>query len=687
MDKKIIRTPIILAPAGNKASFLSAIAAGADAIYCGLKLFSARMEADNFSMEELASLTSLARANNVKVYVTMNSLLKPDEIEKAGRVIDKLTKYVNPDALIIQDLAMVHLARDVGFTGELHLSTLANLSFPSGLTGMKQLGISRVVIPREHNIDEIKTMARACPENIELELFIHGALCYAVSGRCYWSSFLGGRSGLRGRCVQPCRRNYEHNGQKKRFFSCMDLSIDVLAKVIKEIPQISTWKIEGRKKGPHYVFYTVQAYKMLRDHGHDPAMKRAALQCLEQALSRPTTHYNFLPQRPQLPVRLDIQTSSGLLIGKIKGDRKSFGFSPRIPLIAGDLLRIGYEDENGHAIIHVRRSVPKRGFFTIKPSLVRKSVLGNLVFLLDRREKDLVKMLENLEADMEKNESVKIKASNFSIKTSVINKKSEKKSRTGKIVYDKGKFDKTRHKKKGNVFGVTVVRHPNKMEQNSQAGLWVSNNSLKGLSKNLFPKCWWWLPPVIWPNDEANTRQMIKNILQKGGRNFVLNAPWQISLFFEEQFTKFHSGFNLWAGPFCNQSNCFSIEILKTMGFSGVIVSPELTGDEYIELGKQSVLPLGIVVYGNWPFCISHTLANEMDTKREFTSPKGEKGWIMQHGTDYWIYPNWFFDIREKKDILKKAGYTMMVSINEPLQKNIKFKKRPGIWNWDLRLL
>jgi putative protease len=89
-------------------------------------------------------------------------------------------------------------------------------------------------------------MALSCPSGLELECFVHGALCYAVSGRCYWSSFLGGKSGLRGRCVQPCRRLYTHLGKTKRFFSCQDLSLDVLTKTLLDVPQVASWKIEGR---------------------------------------------------------------------------------------------------------------------------------------------------------------------------------------------------------------------------------------------------------------------------------------------------------------------------------------------------------------------------------------------------------------------------------------------------------
>ena len=262
MNETSINPPLILAPAGNRDSFLAAIAAGADAVYCGLKSFSARMAAPNFTIEELAALCDLARKKNIAVHVTLNSLIKPDEIPEAARTLDQLNRHVKPDGLIIQDTGMIALARQSGFKGTLHLSTLANVTFPAALKQIQSLGVSKVVLPREIGIDEIKIMDAACPNGLELEVFIHGALCYGISGRCYWSSFFGGKSGLRGRCVQPCRRIYTipaqtpNSGkpQKTACFSCRDLELDVLVKTLMPLKNVRMWKIEGRKKGPHYVY-------------------------------------------------------------------------------------------------------------------------------------------------------------------------------------------------------------------------------------------------------------------------------------------------------------------------------------------------------------------------------------------------------------------------------------------------
>lgn len=667
---KFNKSPLILAPAGSKAAFLAALAAGADAVYCGLKLFSARMEADNFSLQELATLSELARSKGVEVYVALNSLLKPDELDKAARLVDRLNRYVHPQALIIQDLAFVALARQARYKGELHLSTLANFSLPQALPWIRRtMGISRIVLPRELNIDEIKSMAAVCPPELSLEVFIHGALCYGISGRCYWSSFLGGKSSLRGRCVQPCRRRYQLKAQSQRYFSCRDLSLDVLVKVLLEIPQIRTWKIEGRKKGPHYVYYTVQAYRMLRDHGTDPAVKKNALEYLQQALGREGTHYLFLPQRPQNPVDVRSRTGSGLFLGKVQGDRQRYYLTTRNELFSGDLLRVGYEDDPGHTLISVGRAVPKRGRLYLKfPSRKsgashaagsRPAVHGLPVFLIDRREAYLKRLIKTLENERLQLSAPSLPPSEF--QAAVPRRKTRRRA----------------------VQTMTVQRRLSgkHIRRDGSCALWVSPEAPGAVPKGAAQHVWWWLPPVVWPEDEGLLRQQIRKILGWRGRNFVLNAPWQMAWFSQAK------SLNLWAGPFCNIGNGMALEMLKNMGFSGAVVSPELAKNDYFNLMQQSPLPLGIVLTGMWPLTLSRTLSEALQPGEMLSSPKGEQLWIARHDNTYWLYPNWKFDVQQHREQLQKAGYTVFVKLNEPLPRHVKLKDRPGLWNWDLRLL
>jgi putative protease len=653
----ILAKPSIMAPAGNKASFLAAVAAGADAIYCGLKMFSARMQAKNFSVPELKSLVELAHENDIRVYVTLNTLLKPDELDAAGRLIQTLKHDVQPDGLIIQDLAVIPLIKQTGFSGEIKLSTLANVSFSQALHLVRNtLGVDRVVLPRELNIDEIKAVARACPPGLGLEVFIHGALCYGVSGRCYWSSYLGGKSGLRGRCVQPCRRIYSQNGHNQRFFSCQDLSLDVLVKVLLSVPQVQTWKIEGRKKGPHYVYYTVEAYRILRDHVGDPLMKKNALQLLSQALGRHSTHYYFLPQRPQQPVRADGQTGSGLLVAKIKGSRQKPYFVPRQALLPGDVLRLGYEDEPWHRVEKVTRAVPNGGKFFLKSSSPKRLLKGTPIFLIDRREKALEQMLSDLEARLSKPVEAIVGKSHFRARLPAKARKKEK------------------------AIELHVYRLLTNSKRAENTGIWLGTENINQATRKRMPAAWWWLPPVIWPDEEDHISTLVDKACKQGARNFVLNALWQVILFQNQK------KINLWAGPFCNLANALALNTAKSMGFSGAIASPELGREGYFQLARQRSLPLGIVISGNWPLCVSRTKAQNLKIDQPFTSPKGEHTWLAQYGRDYWLFPNWKLDLQVHKDELQKTGYSLFVYLNEPVPKAVKLKKRPGLWNWKLDL-
>ena len=652
-QKLEIPPPEILAPAGNKASFLAAIAARADAIYCGLKLFSARMEAKNFTLEEFIALVRLAHKKGVKVFVALNSLLKPGDLAQAGQMLDQLQRRVKPDAIIIQDLALVPLVRQTGFSGEIHLSTLANVSFPRALQVIRQkLQVDRVVLPRELNIDELKTLAQACPRGLDLEVFIHGALCYSVSGRCYWSSFLGGKSSLRGRCVQPCRRQYSQDNQTRRYFSCQDLSVDVLAKLLLSIPQIRTWKIEGRKKGPHYVYYTVCAYRMLRDHGRDPKMKKNALQMLEYALGRSTTHYFFLPQRPQNPVDLQGQTGSGMLLGRIKGSQQKPYFNTRQELLPGDVLRLGYEDQAGHMIKRIARSVPKGGRMHINPSAKKGLAKGAPVFLTDRREKSLDDMIADLQGQLDQ------------VPTS-----------TGRNAIFKPVLPKA-FSKKIKLLELPVYRSWSGSIPRDPCGIWLSGEAIKKAHSKMVSQVRWWLPPVIWPENEEQISDQVQAAIKKGARYFVLNAAWQIGFFASPK------RFNLWAGPFCNLANSLAIAAIYNMGFNGAIVSPELSAEDFLRLPQQSPIPLGIVIAGNWPLCVARSITPGIQLDKPFASPRGEQAWATRYGSDYWVYPNWKLDLQTHKKVLQKAGYSLFVNLFEPVPKKVKLKKRPGVWNW-----
>ena len=662
--------PEILAPAGDMPSFLAALAAGADAVYLGLKHFNARMQAENFSLTELARMVDLAHAEGRRVYVAMNSLLKPGDMDAALRLIARLDRDLHPDALITQDLGMPELARQAGFRGELHFSTLANVTHPAALKAAQAAGASRVILPRELSLDEIRLTAEQCPEGLGLETFVHGALCWCVSGRCYWSSFLGGKSGLRGRCVQPCRRAYSRESEKGkkshngRWFSCLDLSLDVLAKTLLGVPHLDSWKIEGRKKGPHYVYHVVSAYRLLRDNPDDSRAKKTAAEILDMALGRPPTRSRFLPQRQSAPTAPDTLTSSGLPAGRVAiNEQGKPVMKARLELLPRDYLRVGVEDEHWHATLPVSRRVPKAGTLPLKLAKHKTPKAGTPVFLIDRREPELASLLRQWEQRLAQCKGAGIGAVDISPRLPAPVKARRLPDMLLRAGLPKGK--ETRGGK-----GIMA--------------LWLSPRALREVSRTVAARVSWWLPPVIWPDEEEQVLRQVRQSLKNGCRHFVCNAPWQTALFTREHAPE---DLRLIAGPFCNAANAAALAALARMGFTGAFASPELPAEDLLALPRQSCLPLGLVLSGHWPMGLArHKLTGAKDNE-PFRSPKGEVFWLRAYGQNVWVYSGWPLDLTGKRRELEAAGYSFFVHMPEKLPPKLPEARRSSLFNWDGSLL
>ncbi len=296
-------------PVGNNEAFYAALAAGADAIYLGLKNFNARGRANNFSPWQVTVMIEQARKENVKVYITLNTVIKNTEIPQ---LIDTLfvLEQLKPDAVIIQDWGVYFIARKFFPKLELHASTQMGIHNSIGVNHAGQKGITRAVVARELTPVELKTIAEKA--KIELELFIHGALCYSFSGMCLFSSFLGGSGANRGICMQPCRRIYTQNKAEQYFFSLKDNEL------IKHIPylkslKIDSLKVEGRLKPAEYVYQVASAYRKAIDNEE---IIIEAQQELEYDLAREKTDY-FMGKNVSEAITQSANT--GLFIGKVEG--------------------------------------------------------------------------------------------------------------------------------------------------------------------------------------------------------------------------------------------------------------------------------------------------------------------------------------------------------------------------------
>ncbi|NMC55604.1 MAG: U32 family peptidase, partial [Eubacteriaceae bacterium] len=247
----------ILAPAGSYESLEAAVYADADSVYFGAKALNARRNAANFTDEEIISAVNFCHLYNVKTYLTLNTLMFDTEIKE---VIEQIIFACNAgfDAIIVQDLGVISLIKQICSDMPIHASTQMSVHNLADANELYNLGIERIVLAREMSKNEISNITQN--SQIETEVFVHGALCYSVSGQCYFSAFLGERSGNRGLCAQVCRLPFGVNDNTRHNLSLKDLSLIDYVSQLNSIG-VKALKIEGRMKGPDYVYTAVNQFK------------------------------------------------------------------------------------------------------------------------------------------------------------------------------------------------------------------------------------------------------------------------------------------------------------------------------------------------------------------------------------------------------------------------------------------
>ncbi|MHB9296342.1 putative U32 family peptidase [Pillotina sp. SPG140] len=341
--------PELLAPAGSPESLNAAINEGADAVYLGLKDFNARLRSSNFSYAQFEALVRVLHKKKRKVYVTVNTVFEQREDSRIYQLL-KYLEGVGPDALIVQDLGVAYLVQSCGLRLTLHASTQMNVASAHGANALSKYGFSRVILSRELTRTELESLRSGT--NVELELFVHGALCISCSGLCLFSSFLGGKSANRGICTQACRRLYHQNEESGYYFSPHDLQL------IEKIPALSacgirSFKIEGRMKSAEYVATVVAAYRNVLDSlgSSDDLLNKAIYD------SKAMLDYDFA--RSKTSFYLDSPTvtwldpaqngSTGIYIGTIRAVKRKgtekFACIDGSRIQAGDSIRLHKHDD------------------------------------------------------------------------------------------------------------------------------------------------------------------------------------------------------------------------------------------------------------------------------------------------------------------------------------------------------
>lgn len=382
----------LLAPAGNMAALHAAVAGGADAVYLGLETFNARRGADNFTLETLREACDFARLRGVSVYVTMNTIILPDEVGEALECVRQAYR-AGADGFIVQDIG---LAAEISRTlpeASLHLSTQMNTHNLAGVRAAARLGAERITLAREVSLDEITLLcAAAAEEGMEVEVFAHGALCVCYSGQCFMSSMIGGRSANRGMCAQACRLPYELQNKALQkslpspgdhLLSPQDLrTVDRVDDLVAA--GVASLKIEGRMKSPEYVFAVTSVYRKALDAAlakENAAITDADRDRLTDAFSRGFTTAYLDGKRGNDIMSYQRPNNRGLFLGRVDEVRDGAAYLKSAhALTEGDVLEFWTRKGNGTLTLGPVRTDKKGRYHLPLEGKTRTVKAGDRVF-------------------------------------------------------------------------------------------------------------------------------------------------------------------------------------------------------------------------------------------------------------------------------------------------------------------
>ena len=662
----------LLAPAGTNENFHAAIEAGADAVYVGAPGFNARNLARDLRPEEIGAMIRFCHERGRKLYVAANSLILERELPQ---VIEHLAMldFLAPDALIVQDLGLIRLIRRYFPRLKLHASTLMTAHNSLAVRFLADLGCERVVLARELTIREIGAIRSRV--EVDLEVFVHGAMCFSYSGLCLFSSFLGGKSGLRGRCVQPCRRAYTASGRGRAgaggkgggsyLFSMNDLSGLAAVPLLKEIG-IASLKIEGRLRSAHYVRTVVGAYRRVLDA--EPENMADALagaeEMVRQAMSRKVSTGFFSSPQPQDAISPHHSGNIGLHLGRAEkvraaGCEVSCTLVLKEDLAVGDRLRLHLEPSGERLAFTMKAMFAGREAITAAPAAT--SVRITLPEDCQPKKGQAVELYKVDIASSEPARAEQLPVSTVKHELESYRRRVARRLHT--IVLDVAQTAETA--KDGRPRQAEGRRPPRRGQPQpggrSAIEWWLQTDSFKvlqaGLSANpdrillSFVKdlvgqagqirrllgnrarsVIWALPPVIHEQDLMKLGKQIQAVLRSGFRSFQIGHVSQAAFFAGER-VHLCGDFSL------NLLNSQAVRVAGETGLQAVQLCIEADRESLGELirgcrvtigeqgreGEGRSLRLGLTVYGTPALFTARIAASHFPFDRPVLSPKGEQ--------------------------------------------------------------
>lgn len=638
----------LLSPAGNIEAGYAALHYGADAVYLGLTKFSARAGAENFTPDELNEFTAYAHSKGKKVFVALNTILTEAEINELPQTFATIRRC-KVDALIIQDLGVLYLAKRLIPEVELHASTQMAVHNAEGAKYLQSLGFKRVVLARELTLKEIENIAKATL-GLDLEVFVHGALCYSYSGQCLFSALEYGKSANRGRCIYPCRSIFQNDvstsSTSSHLFSMKDLALE--EKILK-IPALSL-KIEGRKKSPLYVAAVTNYYRHILDGKNKDNIEA---EDIKQIFSRPWCQFHFNGKDKEI-VDENFVGHRGLIIGKVekinknrlsfktshkiarydgiqidvKGDEKPFGFSlkslyiknkPVFEAESSSYVEIELPDERPHleigSPIYLASSTLVKGKYNYnKP---KPQEYQNLIPI------DVtIEITENKIWAMSRDTAVSIDGNFEQAKEKEKVKEAIQKSfnKTGGTIFTVNSLEINNNKglfipvsvlnelRRNLINAIQVEETPIELpkikpykhqgkEQEIQTYRLDINTNIENINKEEIADTYFVLPQIC--RNMQKIKQIIDGLYNLGARLFMAEN------YYAFEIMKPYKDITLSSGGFLYVMNSYASAQLKEMNVKWCVPALESSPENMEEIANNSPLPIVQVIKGNPPLFTS----------------------------------------------------------------------------------